>query len=777
MFICGQHFDKAKISKIQSTIDTEPTISRYRLSRRICEWLNWKSPNGKPRDMSCRKAISKLHSLGHICLSRPQSNPPFISHRVPKHTSEIKDIPTPVSCTLKELGSIDIVMIGSCQSKNSRIWNELMKRYHYLGSGPLCGAQIRYLIKHKHYGWLGGLSFSAGAWRVKVRDCWIGWSDAARRQNLPLVIANSRFLIAPYVSVPHLASHVLSRCIRRLPQDWHQRYGYSPVLIETFVERDRFRGTCYRAANWQYIGTTQGRGRQDCNHDNALTIKDIYLYPLCTNARQLLSQAPTVHQEPPPQSHRSPEDWVEEEFGNADLGDGRLNKRLLNITRDFYARPQASIPQACQSRARTKAVYRFLEHPHTSIDKIFQSHYESTLNRVRKEKIVLAVQDTTHLNYTAHPATENLGPLSFIAKGHIGLHVHDTLAFSVEGTPLGLLDVQCWARDPKQFGKKKRRNQLPIEQKESYKWLKSYQKVIAAQKRCSDTLLVSVGDREADVYELFDSALSNPSHPRVLIRAIQNRALENEQCHLWEKLIQQPISGIQEIKIPRKKNRKARIARLAVRFSRVTLKPPQLKPHLKPLTVWAVYAREEDAPADVEPLEWMLLTTLEVSSFAQAIEKLSWYSIRWGIEVYHRTLKSGCKIEERQLGNAERIESCLAIDMVIAWRIMHLTKLGRETPDVPCTVFFEQEQWKALVAYITRNPVTPKQPPTLREATRMVASLGGFLGRKGDGEPGTKSLWLGLQRLDDLTEMWKVIIDIYAPHLRKHIVSSDPGYG
>jgi hypothetical protein len=138
------------------------------------------------------------------------------------------------------------------------------------------------------------------------------------------------------------------------------------------------------------------------------------------------------------------------------------------------------------------------------------------------------------------------------------------------------------------------------------------------------------------------------------------------------------------------------------------------------------------------------------------LKKIEWYSKRWGIEIYHKTLKSGCKIEQRQLGNAKRIESCLAIDMVIAWRIYHLTKLGREIPDVPCTVFFEEVEWKALVAYKTKNPIAPETAPKLRETIHMVASLGGFLGRKCDGEPGTKTLWLGLQRLEDITETYKI---------------------
>jgi len=265
-------------------------------------------------------------------------------------------------------------------------------------------------------------------------------------------------------------------------------------------------------------------------------------------------------------------------------------------------------------------------------------------------------------------------------------------------------------------------------------------------------------------YELFHEALSDPAGPKLLVRAEHDRVLADGQGHLWDHVKGQPLAGRQEVQVPRRGNRPARVAQLEIRFAAVKLKPPKSKKALGELFVWAVLAEEVNAAPEVEePLQWLLLTTLVVETFEQAVEKLDWYVGRWGIEVYHRTLKSGCKIEERQLGSADRIEACLAIDLVVAWRIFHLTKLGREVPEVPCTVFFEEAEWKALVAYKTGNPMPPATPPTLRAATRMLASLGGFLGRKGDGEPGTKSLWLGLQRLDDLTAMWKITMAPRAP--------------
>jgi len=758
--IAGQNFAPKVVAQIQGLSDANPTRSRRKLSQQVCEVLDWRSPNGKLKEMSCRLALLKLHREGLLNLPAAGPAPP---KRTPtRKKAKPRRAETPVQCPLSQLGELEIVVITNSNSKASRQWNELMDRYHYLGSGPLCGAQLRYLLRSEREGDVGGFAFSAAAWRLEARERWIGWDEEARRQNLNRVINNSRFLIVPHVQVKNLASRALSLVMKRLVDDWFERYGIAPVLVETFVERERFHGTSYRAANWIEVGQTKGRGRQDSANEYAVAVKDIYVYPLREDAATILRQKQMVYTEvtatPVAVARPQPRDWAEEEFGAAELGDQRRMQRLMMIARDFYARPQANIPQACQTRAKTKAAYRFFDDEKHTMEKLMAPHYESTRHRAAQEKVVLAVQDTTFLNYNAHPATENLGSIASTKDGALGLVLHDTMAFNLERTPLGLLDIQCWARDPKDFGKKHRRNELPIEEKESHKWLVSYRAVAVAQKQCPATMFVSVGDREADIYELFHEALSDSAEPKLLVRAEHDRVLADGQGHLWDHVKAQPLAGFQEVQVPRRGKRPARVAQLEIRFAQVQLKPPKNKKALGELMVWAVLAEEVNAAPEVEePLQWLLLTTLAVETFEQAVEKLDWYVARWGIEVYHRTLKSGCQIEERQLGNADRIEACLAIDLVVAWRIFHLTKLGREVPEVPCTVFFEEAEWKALVAYKTGNPVPPAMPPTLRVATRMVASLGGFLGRKSDGEPGTQTLWLGLQRLDDLTAMWKII--------------------
>jgi hypothetical protein len=653
---------------------------------------------------------------------------------------------------------VELVLVGGARDPLARLWTQLVAAEHYLGAGPLVGAQLRYLVRSPQ-GWLGAVGFSAAAWRVGPRDAWIGWSPAARRAHLPAVVGNSRLLLR--ARVPNLASHVLGLCAQRLPRDWQARYGYAPVLLETYVERARFAGTCYRAANWVPVGTTQGRGRQDRHHARAVPVKDIYCYPLRPDWRAVLGRAPAPAPPPPPPPPAA-RDWAEAEFGAVALGDARLHRRVVRLARAFYARPQATLPQACGGRAPTKAAYRFFAHAAVSMDALLAPHYQATLPRVAREPVVLAVQDTTQLDYSTQPATRGLGPLGTRVDGPQGLLLHDTLAVTPAGLPLGLLDVQVWARDPATFGKRAQRYTLPLAQKESAKWLRSFQAATRLQAQVPGTTVVSVGDREADLYELFVQAQA-PGAPQLLVRATRERVRADGQGPLWASLARQAPAGTHRVLLPRRPGQRARVAELEVRYAAVTLRPPKRKRALPPVRVAAIQAREVAPPAGVEPVQWLLLTTLAVGSLAQATEKLDWYTQRWTIEVFHRTLKSGCRIEDRQLGTAQRLENCLALDLVVAWRIVHLTMLGRETPAVPCTVAFEDAEWQALYGFVHRTPQLPPQPPTLREAVRMVAGLGGFLGRKGDGEPGTQTLWRGLQDLAVIVEARRIFSAPRAP--------------
>jgi hypothetical protein len=717
--------------------------------------MDWRSPNGSFQEMNCRKALAELNRRG--VLSLPAVRQSFAFRR-PSRKGPPIDLPD-LSGSLTDLGEVSVTPVTSRYSKDSRIWRALLDRYHYLGSGQLCGAQIRYVIKSSAYGPIGALAFSSASWALKDRDTFIGWSDGARHANLRHVVVNDRFLIVPTVRVPNLASHVWRLTFARLADDWEARYHDRPVLVETFVDPRRFRGTSYRAANWKLIGKTSGR------RDG--TPKLIFVHPLERDWRRRLCSEPSIElgRSPRPASFAH---WAEEEFGSVRIYDNRLRQRLYTIAQDFYNRPQANIPEACGSKARTMGAYRFFRNRKVTMDVLLTAHTEATLERIREHPVVLAPQDTTTLKYSTHPMTDGLGPVSHTTSDSIGLLLHDTLAFTEEGTPLGILDAQCWARDPEEKGKKHRRHELPIEAKESVKWLRSFRKVAKIQKLCPETTLVSIGDREADIYDLFREAVEDPDGPRLLVRMEKSRKRKVEQQPLWDFMSGLEAAGALKIHIPRRGSRKARDILADIRFSAIELTPPNRAPSdAVPVNAWAVYLLEQDPEEGSDPVEWMLLTTAPVNSIEDAKKRVEWYTGRWGIEVYHRTLKSGCRIKDRQMGTADRLEACLGIDMVVAWRIYHLTMLGRETPEMPCTVFFKDIEWKALCCYVKKTPTPPRTPPNLKEAIRMVGAMGGHLGRKGDGPPGTQTLWRGLQRLDTATEMYVIFTQDQSPHPRK----------
>jgi len=710
-----------------------PKMSRYRLAREVCERFEWRDTRGRLKEMACRKRLGQMHRRGLIEL-------PLIRRCFPPARPLLCLAVIPIEATLATLGKIELICVTGAASDEGRIWQALMQA-HPRGAGPLCGAQLRYLIRCPR-GYLGALAFSAAARRLYTRDTYLGWRDAEREANLARVICNSRFLILPEVRVPHLASHVLAQVTRRIATDWQTHYGFAPWVLETFVD-NAHTGTSYRAANWIEVGKTRGRGRQDRHHRCPATRKKVFLKVLSPQHFPNLDNAfdPT-----------ETTDWATQEFGNMAL-EPRLIRRGIEIARDFYARPGANIPEACNTWARTKAAYRFFAHRKTTMQTLLAGHYQATRQRSQDYATVLAVCDTSSLNYTAHPATEGLGPIGY-KKSAVGLLLHETMAFTVTGVPLGLIDVQCWARDSDAFGQKHARKKRSIEEKESRKWLDSWAAVLKAQADSPQTQFVMVADRESDVYEL----LAKAKHERaqLLIRAEQSRRLSEAELCLWPHMQTQPVAGVLEVQVGRRKDQPARLARLTIRQAKVTLLPPQPRKSLGPVAVWAVWAQEIAPPPGVEALDWMLLTTVATDTFSQACERLDWYAKRWGIEIYHRILKSGCNIEDRQLAGADRLEACLAIDMVVAWRVMHLVHLNREVPHLPATVYFEDMQWKALVAFSTRNPIPPKAPPTLNDAVRLVGRLGGHLGRKSDGQPGAEALWVGLQRLDDITETYTI---------------------
>jgi hypothetical protein len=461
---------------------------------------------------------------------------------------------------------------------------------------------------------------------------------------------------------------------------------------------------------------------------------------------------PPIDLRPPEQTNQDANGWVRTELESVSFGDKRLNKRARKIIEFFSAHPRASIPQATGTWAETKATYRFIDNQKVTPDKILEPHKETSESRIQEHPVVLAVQDTTELNYTAHPATEGLGTIGRRSDSR-GMHVHTTMAYTPERVPLGIIHQSSWARPIEEYGKKAKRKQKPIEEKESSKWLHSIEATEAIQQQNPDVVLINIGDREADIYDLFKYGAGLKS--KLLVRGSWNRRVEHDENYLWPHLEAQPVAETRHIAVPDKKSKKLREAKVELRFAPVTICAPSRRRHEEPpVNIYAVYLNEPNPPKGVEPLSWMLLTTLEVTNTEEAWKIVEYYAVRWSIEIFHRILKSGCRIEKRQLQTAERLRKCLALDSIVAWRIQLLTMLGRQVPDLPCDVVFDDHEWKALYCFVNKTTDPPAEPPPLAEAVLMVARIGGFLARKSDGHPGTTVLWRGLQQLTTISFAW-----------------------
>jgi hypothetical protein len=434
-----------------------------------------------------------------------------------------------------------------------------------------------------------------------------------------------------------------------------------------------------------------------------------------------------------PMAERVDAGWSVREFEGIDLGDARLNRRLLTLAEAFGAQPQAPINQASDDWQDTKAAYAFFANPHALPAEILLPHQQRTLERMAAHPLILAIQDTTLLNYTHHRATTGLVP---IGGGQRGLVMHSTLAATPHGLPLGVLDQQIWARPDPQPGTK-RAKQRPIEQKESHKWLSALRETVSMLP--SEIRLVTIADREADIFEFLAEA--DELEAEYVIRAAQDRRLKGQVGLLWAHMAKQEVVGTVMVEVAARAGRAARQAELRVRVAQVTLQPPQRGADdagvwLEPLTMWALWLHEETAPEGIEPLDWLLLTNVPIASWQDATERIGWYCLRPLIESWHKILKSGCTIEDCRLETAERLKTYLTL--------------------APCTTILAEHEWKALYTAIHRRAVLPATPPTVGQAVRWIAQLGGFLARKGDGEPGITTIWRGWSRLADMADLYLI---------------------
>ena len=758
--------------------------SRTRLARWVCRRFQLYDLRGKPRVSSCLKALRDLEREAKLQLPPPVLN--IVKHwRVRRHSQGVAK-PKEVPAEVGQIRDLQLSLVDPQDGEQMRTWNELMVREHPQGKRRLVGRQLRYLVGSAH-GWLGAVGFSASALHLEARDRWIGWDAQQRQAQEGRVVNLSRLLIRPSVQCRNLASFVLGACVGRVQQDFAARYGYEPWLLESFVDRQQYVGTCFQAANWECVGQSKGRGRNDRGRQFPESIKDIYVYPLMEDFRQRMGvrEEPALRLRPlAVEEGLGAKEWARQEFGEVELGDQRLRERLIRIMTDRADHPDASYLEAAGGdRYAAKGYYYFIDSPRESVnaEAMLATHRKRTLQRMMSHRLVLVVQDTTDLNFSSRPQTTGLGLVGTNQTGakSLGLKLHSSVVLTPEGLPLGILRSVAEAQEPKGEGEKPSA-QRPIEEKQSFRWVQGLRDCVAAAAEMPETRLLMVADREGDIFELLAEAEATRNRVGVLVRAAHNRRLEGQEQKLWETLQASRNQTQLEVTIPRQRSKQAkreqpeqealpvRRALLSVRFEKISLPATRsdLQSH-SPITLWGVYVWEPDPPPEAKPIEWLLLTTEEIETGQQAAAMVGFYGRRWRIEEWHRILKTGCRVEEHQNQTGERLKRAIVLDVVLAWRIQLLTLLGREVPELPCEVFFDE--WEVKVLEALRQQRIPakggkrgkgakeKLPPLLLgEAITQVAKLGGYLARGSDPPPGAECLWKGLSRLSGMADGYQL---------------------
>jgi len=746
--------------------------SRTDLATELCKEFEFVNARGEPQVASCLKALRDFERAGEFEL--PARVLDINTVWSPRRLADAVPAPEGVPESVDRIQGLEVQLVSPKDDTAMRTWNELICREHPWGAGRLVGRQLRYLIRSEH-GYLGAIGFAACALSLAAREKWIGWDADQHHANHHRLLNLSRLLIRPNVRCHNLASRAVGLCVRRLAHDFEDRYGFEPWLLETFVDTERHEGTCFRAANWQRIGRTMGRGRNDRERRSEASIKDIYVYPLVPDFRERMGvdASQGLYLRPIPIEHGLEEDeWIKQEFGTVELGDKRLRDRLMQIVADRSNHPNTSYLEACDgNRAASKGFYAFVDSVRDTVnpEAIIATHRERTIGRMMNEKLVLVVQDTTDLNFSSRPKTEGLGPIGSNQTGAVslGLRMHSSLAVTTEGMPLGVLKSNA---DAPPQNEQAIPTDAPIEEKKSFKWIDHFRDCVEISKQLPNTRLLGVMDREADIFELFAEAEPTRKRVGLLVRAMHNRSLEGGELKLFEEMRGIKEATAVEVAIPRQRQKKAksgkpgnegkpaRTATLSIAFKKVSIRPTRKDlESMGPLSLCAIYAREDNPPEGSKPIQWMLLTTEEVETIGDAVRMIELYGLRWRIEEWHRILKSGCKVQEHQHETADRLKRVIAIDTVLAWRIQLMTLIGRQVPGLPAEVFFDVGELEVLTALAEeQNNGSIAQPLTLGDAIVTMARMGGYLARPSDPPPGAKVLWRGLIRLRGMVDGFRL---------------------
>lgn len=716
-------------SRLAHIVAQEELGSRAAVARRVCAEFGFVDARGSAQLAGCLKAFNRLEEAGQLVLPAARRGGCV---RSPRRLAAPVAAATGVPDTVEAVEGLSLERVEECAQR--QVWNTLLHFEHPRGTATFAGCQMRYLVVSAH-GVLGAVGFSASALHLRAREAWMGWSAAQRRLHLHRVLCLSRFLIRPGIGCRNLASHVLGRVLSVLPADFEARYRYRPWLVETFVDPEHD-GASFKAANFVWVGHTAGRGRQDRGHAPAGTVKSVYMYALETRWRRQLGLAEVAA--PPalaPGDGLDSAGWTAHEFGGAPLGDQRLSARLVKSAGLLASLPgQPVTANAGHDRAAVKGYYRLIDQPASSAvtpANILAPHRARTVQRMRGQQTVLCIQDGTDFNFATRPHCEGLGIIgrNQTTSETLGLHLHLTLAVTGEGLPLGVLrDID---RAAAALGRK--------------------------------TRVLSVMDREADCFELFDEQ-RRLERVDVLVRAKHDRCLAQGAPKLFATLRAGAADGQVEIAIDRlserrkssrkqaRPSRTGRVARAEVRHRQLLL-PPTIA-GAEAVALSAVHVRETAPPPGEPAVEWFLLTSLDVDSTETAVAIIGYYLQRWRIEDLFRVLKSGCRAEHLAFHTADRLQRAITINTVIAWRLMLMTLLGREEPAGDPRLLFTDIELRFLRDYAAEIGLPP--PDHLAAAVLLLAVLGGYQNRTHDPPPGHQIMWRGYERISTATIGYRV---------------------
>lgn len=451
---------------------------------------------------------------------------------------------------------------------------------------------------------------------------------------------------------------------------------------------------------------------------------------------------------------------IADELEGIDFKDKRLATRSKKVLNALAQNPEASVNAACDGWSDTQAAYRFFDNKAVSPEEILKPHCEATVRRSHEHSVVLLVQDTTELDYTDHPQRD----AKFLADcNHRGIYMHAQLAVTPQKLSLGVMAIDFHERELESLGKSKERKTWPIEDKESFRWLKGYRRACELGAACLTAQIVMVADRECDIYDIFVDAQEGTNSPvDYVVRAQEDRSTferDPSQGKMGYRKVRDEVAESRvllerTIALVETPKRKAREATVEIRAITVTVKPPHARSRMPSVTYNVVFVKEIGGPNDGTDVDWLLITTLPIDAVSEIQLVVDYYLARWAVEIYFRILKAGCRVEEIMLETTHRLKNCLAMYCIIAWRVQYLTYLNRTSPTLPCTAVFTTSEWKSVWKIVTKTDI-PKKPPLLSNFMPLLSQLGGYNNRPGERPFGPLPVWVGIRRMMDFAIAWE----------------------